>query len=73
MYMGYGSLFIYVTQVISDASFIGKGVDIWDTETHKHPDFISDFSNGDVAADSYHKYTEDIQLLKDLGVSIHSL
>ncbi|PNF23655.1 hypothetical protein B7P43_G02475 [Cryptotermes secundus] len=49
----------------------GKGVNIWDSETHKHPELISDFSNGDVAADSYHKYTEDIKLLKDLGVQFY--
>jgi beta-glucosidase len=38
--------------------------------THSNPDYISDFSNGDVAADSYHKYAEDIKILKDLGVSM---
>ncbi|GFG29766.1 hypothetical protein Cfor_03336, partial [Coptotermes formosanus] len=48
-----------------------KGPNIWDTLTHNHPDYISDFSNGDVAADSYHKYTEDIKLLKDIGVQFY--
>jgi beta-glucosidase len=52
--------------------FIGKGLNVWDVRTHRHPDFVIDLSNGDVAADSYHKYKEDIKLLKDLGVSIHS-
>jgi hypothetical protein len=33
---------------------------------------VVDLSNGDVAADSYHKYKEDIELLKDLGVSTQS-
>jgi hypothetical protein len=53
--------------------FTGKGVNIWDTQTHNHPEDIYDFSNGDVAADSYHKYAEDIELLKDLGVGMNSL
>jgi len=53
--------------------FTGKGVNIWDTLTHDHPEHIYDSSNGDVAADSYHKYAEDIKLLKDLGVSMNSL
>lgn len=49
----------------------GKGLSIWDTETHKHPELISDRSNGDVATDSYHKYNEDIKLLKELGVQFY--
>jgi Beta-glucosidase/6-phospho-beta-glucosidase/beta-galactosidase len=52
--------------------FTGKGLNIWDTQTHNHPEYVHDFSNGDIAADSYHKYAEDIKLLKDLGVSTNS-
>lgn len=37
--------------------------------THEHPERILDRSNGDVACDSYHKYKEDIQLIKAMGVS----
>lgn len=36
---------------------------------HEHPDSVLDRSDGDVACDSYHKYKEDVALLKDLGVS----
>jgi hypothetical protein len=31
---------------------------------------VENQDNGDVACDSYHKYKEDVQLLKDLGVSM---
>jgi hypothetical protein len=49
--------------------FAGKGVSIWDTYVHEHPDLIAGGSNGDVAADSYHQYMQDVAALKKLGVS----
>ncbi|KAM1093087.1 hypothetical protein FF1_020328 [Malus domestica] len=45
----------------------GRGPCVWDTFTHKYPDKITDRSNGDVAADSYHRYKEDVGILKDMG------
>jgi beta-glucosidase/6-phospho-beta-glucosidase/beta-galactosidase len=51
-------------------NFTGKGVSIWDTYVHEHPEFIVDGSNGDIAADSYHQYKQDVAALKHLGVSI---
>jgi beta-glucosidase/6-phospho-beta-glucosidase/beta-galactosidase len=47
----------------------GKGVSIWDTLTHDHPEYFVDSATGDFADDSYHRYKEDIELLKELGVS----
>ena len=50
----------------------GKGPSIWDTLAHT-PGEIDNNDTGDVACDSYHKYKEDVQLLKDLGVCIFPL
>ncbi|XP_049938862.1 lactase-like protein [Schistocerca serialis cubense] len=47
----------------------GKGESIWDHMLHEHPEYGNNGDNGDVACDSYHKYAEDVQALKDLGVT----
>ena len=41
----------------------GKGENIWDVFTRVEGN-IKDGSSGQVACDSYHKYTEDVELLK---------
>ncbi|KAA8549578.1 hypothetical protein F0562_001404 [Nyssa sinensis] len=46
----------------------GRGPSIWDTFTHRYPEKILDRSNGDVAVDCYHKYKEDVQLIKKLNL-----
>nr|CAD7458315.1 unnamed protein product [Timema tahoe] len=46
----------------------GKGENIWDRLVHTHPEMIADGQSGDVATDAYHKYTEDIKALLELGV-----
>lgn len=48
----------------------GKGENIWDEYAHRIPSPIDDASTGDIACDSYHKYEEDVDLLKNMGVSI---
>ncbi|XP_072382699.1 myrosinase 1-like [Diabrotica undecimpunctata] len=47
----------------------GKTPSVWDTNNHKIPSVIADNSTADVACDSYHKYKEDVALLKELGAS----
>jgi len=46
----------------------GKGASIWDVFT-KVPGNIIDGSSGDVACDSYHRYKEDVALMKDMGLT----
>ena len=48
---------------------MNEGESNWDWITHYLPWAVNDRSNGDVAADSYHKYKEDVTILKDIGVS----
>jgi hypothetical protein len=36
--------------------------------THQYDGGVSDNSTGDIAADSYHKYADDIAALKETGV-----
>lgn len=46
----------------------GKGKNIWDTRTET-PSNIAEGGTGQIACDSYHKYKEDVQMLKAMGVS----
>ncbi|KAJ3666409.1 hypothetical protein Zmor_001851 [Zophobas morio] len=49
----------------------GKGENIWDHICHTNPDYIDNGDNADLACDSYHKYKEDVAMLKDLGVNYY--
>lgn len=46
----------------------GKGLNTWDVVVHTRPEVIKDRSNGDIAADSYHRYMDDVEALKRVGV-----
>lgn len=45
----------------------GRGSSIWDTFSHT-PGKVVENATGDVADDHYHRYKEDVQLMKSLGV-----
>jgi beta-glucosidase/6-phospho-beta-glucosidase/beta-galactosidase len=46
----------------------GKSDNIWDTAIRKLPNIIAGRGNGNVAADSYHLYKEDVKAIKNVGV-----
>jgi hypothetical protein len=48
----------------------GKGASIWDTYAHT-PGKIRDGTTGDVANDHYHRYKEDVALMKDIGANAY--
>jgi hypothetical protein len=48
----------------------GKGPSIWDTFTHT-PGKIRNGDTGDVANDHYHRYKEDVALMKDIGANAY--
>ncbi|KAM0916604.1 hypothetical protein ACQ4PT_009977 [Festuca glaucescens] len=47
----------------------GKGLNNWDVFTHTNSGDIVDGKNGDVAADHYHRYMEDVDIMHSLGVN----
>ncbi|KAJ0976995.1 hypothetical protein J5N97_012469 [Dioscorea zingiberensis] len=49
----------------------GRGPSVWDTFCHEHPEKIADSSNGDHAIDSYHRYKDDVKLLKDMNMDAY--
>ncbi|XP_044013867.1 myrosinase 1-like [Aphidius gifuensis] len=51
----------------------GKSPSNWDVFSHNKNNSIVDGENGDVATDSYHKYKEDIKILKDTGFQFYRL
>ena len=48
----------------------GRGPSIWDTYSMQ-PGRIANGDTGDVACDHYHRYREDIALMRDLGVTAY--
>ena len=54
-------------QIEGAANVDGRGISIWDTFS-KIPGKVANGDNGDVANDHYHRYLEDIQIMKDLGL-----
>src|SRR4030095_11343939 len=48
----------------------GKGPSIWDTFAHT-PGKMKNGHTGDVANDHYHRYKEDVALMKDIGTNAY--
>ncbi|MFX1344713.1 MAG: GH1 family beta-glucosidase [Promethearchaeota archaeon] len=48
----------------------GKGESIWDMVSHK-PGIIRNGDTGDIACDHYHRYKEDIQIMKQLNLNAY--
>ncbi|XP_023951871.1 myrosinase 1 [Bicyclus anynana] len=49
----------------------GKSESIWDHLVRVNKNFTKDGSTPDVAADSYHLYKRDVQMIRELGVDIY--
>ncbi|XP_041974950.1 myrosinase 1-like isoform X2 [Aricia agestis] len=49
----------------------GKSENVWDHLTHTKPWMVADFTNGDIACDSYNRYQEDVDELDYLGVDFY--
>ncbi|SDZ24507.1 beta-glucosidase [Evansella caseinilytica] len=57
-------------QIEGAADKDGRGPSIWDTFS-KTPGKVVNGDNGDIACDSYHRYEEDIAIMKDLGITTY--
>ena len=57
-------------QIEGAADEDGKGQSIWDTYAHTKGK-IKDGSTGDVANDHYHRYKDDVNLMKELGAKAY--
>jgi len=57
-------------QIEGAVSEDGRGPSIWDTFSHT-PGKTKGGDHGDVACDHYHRYPEDIALMKELGVNAY--
>lgn len=73
--MGFRDDFVWGTatssyQIEGAAYDDGKGLNIWDVFS-KEDGKILNGQSGDIACDHYHKYKEDVQLMKKLGIKAY--
>lgn len=50
----------------------GKGLSVWDTCCQR-TGFVKDGDNGNIACDHYHRYKEDVQLMKKMGLKAYRM
>ena len=48
----------------------GKGENVWDVFSHEY-EHVFEGHTGDIACDHYHRYKEDVQLMKELGINAY--
>lgn len=63
-------------QIEGAAALDGRGPSVWDDFTHPHPSQtprVFENHNGDTACDHYHRYREDIALMRGLGLGAYRL
>lgn len=70
--MGFGTEFLWgaasaAHQIEGAYQEDGKGMGIWDTFAQR-PGYIAHDENGNIACDHYHRYQEDVALMKALGL-----
>jgi len=73
--MGFSKDFIWGAatasyQVEGAAYADGKGLSVWDM-CSKKPGFVKDGDTGDVACDHYHRYVDDVGLMKQIGLQAY--
>lgn len=47
-----------------------KGLSVWDHMTHKKPQKVKNKENGDVSCDFYHRYHDDLPLVKKMNFDV---
>ncbi len=47
-----------------------RGISIWDTFSYT-PGKVKNGENGDIAADSYHRWRDDVELLQGMGLQAY--
>lgn len=50
---------------------LGRGESVWDDITHRYPEKVVDGLNGDVSANSYELYKEDVKALVEAGMNFY--
>lgn len=73
--MGFNKDFVWgaatASYQIEGAAYEGiKGLNVWDV-CCKQDGFVKDGDTGDVACDHYHKYKEDVQIMKKIGIQAY--
>ncbi len=74
--MGFSKDFIWGAatasyQVEGAAYEDGKGLNIWDVFCKEENSHVYSMNNGDVACDQYHRYKEDVAIMKEIGLKAY--